>query len=118
MRKGKNMVLTFDDSTVEGVISASGAKHRVSTIDSSNFYDLGIVTNTVQAAVNNGVIVTLDNGSRWTVTGTSHLTKLTVASDATVTAAAGRSLTMTVNGTTTEIKPGTTYSGAIVLTAA
>ncbi|MET9382495.1 hypothetical protein ABZY09_15800 [Streptomyces sp. NPDC002928] len=118
MRKGKNMVLTFEDSTVEGVISASEAKHRVSTIDSSTFYELGIVTNTVRAAVNNGAIVRLNSGSTWTVTGTSYLTSLTVAADAAVKAPQGRTLTATVDGTATAVGPGTTLTGAITLTVA
>lgn len=118
MRKGKNMVLTFEDSTVEGVISASEAKHRVSTIDSSTFYELGIVTNTVRAAVNNGAIVRLNSGSTWTVTGTSYLTSLTVAADAAVKAPRGRTLTATVDGTATAVGPGTTLTGAITLTVA
>ncbi|MHA5053656.1 hypothetical protein [Streptomyces sp. SD15] len=116
MRNGKNMVLTFEESTVRGVLSASKAQHGVSTIDSSNFYELGQVTNTVQAAVNNGVIVQLNSGSAWTVTGTSHLTRLTVAADAAVKAPSGKSVTMTVDGTATAIEAGGTYSGAIVLT--
>ncbi|MER5750264.1 hypothetical protein [Streptomyces sp. NPDC002088] len=118
MRKGKNMVLTFEDSTVEGVISASEAKHRVSTIDSSTFYELGIVTNTVRAAVNNGAIVRLNSGSTWTVTGTSYLTSLTVAADAAVKAPQGRTLTATVDGTAAAVGPGTTLTGAITLTVA
>jgi hypothetical protein len=116
MRAGKNMVLTFEDSTVEGVISATKAEHRVSTIDSSNFYELGQVTNTVRAAVNNGVIVQLNSGSTWTVTGTSHLTRLTVATDAALRAANGKAVTMTVDGTQRAIEAGGDYSGAIVLT--
>ncbi|WP_406438110.1 hypothetical protein OHB14_55710 [Streptomyces sp. NBC_01613] len=118
MRNGKNMVLTFEDSKVEGVISATKAKHRVSSIDASTFYELGIVTNTVQAAVNNGAIVKLNSGSTWTVTGTSYLTALAVASDAAVRAPRGRSVTMTVDGTTTAITPGKSYTGAITLTVA
>ncbi|MFJ4787279.1 hypothetical protein [Streptomyces sp. NPDC088794] len=118
MRKGKNMVLTFEDATVEGVISATKAKHRVSSIDASTFYELGIVTNTAQAAVNNGAVVRLNSGSRWTVTGTSYLTALTLAADATVRAPRGKTVTMTVDGTTTAITPGTSHTGAITLTVA
>ncbi|MFF4353548.1 hypothetical protein [Streptomyces sp. NPDC001530] len=107
---------TYDDSTVQGVISATRAKHRVSTIDSSNFYELGEVTNTAQAAVNNGVIVQLNSGSTWTVTGASYLTKLTVAADAAVRAPGDTSLTMTVIGSATAIAAGGSYSGAILPT--
>ncbi|NUO40772.1 MAG: hypothetical protein HOV82_01920 [Streptomyces sp.] len=118
MRKGKNMVLTFEDTTVEGVISATRTKHRVPTIDASTFYELGIVTNTVQPAVNNGVVVSLGSGSTWTVTGTSYVTALTVAADAAVKAPRGKSLTVTVDGTATTVTPGRTYTGAITLTVA
>ncbi|MFJ9562281.1 hypothetical protein ACIRQQ_19795 [Streptomyces fuscichromogenes] len=118
MRNGKNMVLTFEGSRVEGVISATKAKHRVSSIDSSTFYELGIVTNTVQAAVNNGVVVKLDSGSTWTVTGTSYLTSLTLAADAAVRAPRGRTVKLTVDGTETAITAGSTYTGALTLTVA
>ncbi|MEU6350829.1 hypothetical protein ABZ896_16055 [Streptomyces sp. NPDC047072] len=118
MRKGKNMVLTFEDSTVEGVISATRTKHRVSSIDASTFYELGIVTNTVQAAVNNGAVVRLNSGSTWTVSGTSYLTSLTLAADAAVKAPRGKTVTLTVDGTATALTPGTTYTGALTLTVA
>ncbi|MFD8811640.1 hypothetical protein ACFV23_09170 [Streptomyces sp. NPDC059627] len=118
MRNGKNMVLTFEDSSVEGVISATRAKHRVSSIDSSTFYELGIVTNTVQAAVNNGVVVKLNSGSTWTVTGTSYLTSLTLAADAAVRAPRGKSVKLTVDGTETAITAGSGYTGALTLTVA
>ncbi|WP_329310565.1 hypothetical protein [Streptomyces sp. NBC_01262] len=116
MRKAKNLVLTFDGSRVEGVISATSAVHAVSTITSAEYRQLGEVTNTAQAAVNNGVIVTLGTGSSWKVTGTSHLTKLVLASDASVTAPRGKSVTLTVDGTATALTAGSTYSGALVLT--
>ncbi|MFD3583520.1 hypothetical protein [Streptomyces sp. NPDC058683] len=118
VRGGKNMVLTFEDSGVEGVISATRARHRVSSIDSSTFYELGIVTNTVQAAVNNGVVVRLNSGSTWTVTGTSHLTGLSLAADAAVRAPRGRTVKLTVDGTETALTAGSTYTGALTLTVA
>ena len=116
MRKAKNLVLTFDGSRIEGVISATSAVHAVSTITSAEYRQLGEVTNTAQAAVNNGVIVTLGTGSSWKVTGTSHLTKLVLASGASVTAPRGKSVSLTVDGTATAITAGSTYSGALVLT--
>jgi hypothetical protein len=116
MRKAKNLVLTFDGSRIEGVISATSAVHAVSTITSAEYRQLGEVTNTAQAAVNNGVIVTLGTGSSWKVTGTSHLTKLVLASDASVTAPRGKSVSMTVDGAATALTAGSTYSGALVLT--
>ncbi|MFI1032916.1 hypothetical protein [Streptomyces sp. NPDC020951] len=118
MRNGKNMVLTFTGSTVKGVISATTTRHRVASIDASTFYELGIVTNTVRPAVNNGAIVRLESGSVWTVTGTSYLTALTLAADAAVRAPRGKAVTLTVDGTPTTLTPGTTCTGALTLTVA
>ncbi|MCG7206716.1 hypothetical protein [Streptomyces arenae] len=116
--QGKNLVLDFTRSTVEGVISASTAVHNVSTINKANFDQLGVVNNTPSAVVNNGVIVTLGSGSTWTVTGTSYLSSLTLASDAAVKAPRGKKVTLTVDGTATEIKAGSAYTGAVTLTVA
>lgn len=116
MRTGKNMVLTFDGSVVKGQISSATAKHRVSTISSANYRELGEVTNTPAAAVNNGTIVDLTGGSVWTVTGTSYLTKLTVGNDATIQGTHGKRVQMTVDGVKTSITPGATYTGTIKLT--
>jgi hypothetical protein len=54
-------------------------------------------------------------GETWVVSGITNLTKLTVARDATVKAAEGYSLTMTVDNVETGINPGN-YSGNVVLT--
>lgn len=116
IRGGLNMVLNFSSSKVEGVISATLTEHSVTTIDSSNWWELGNVSNTPQAAINNGAIVSLASGSQWTVTGTSYLTSLTLDATSSVSAEGfGKSVTMTVDGTTTAIKAGNTYTGAIVL---
>jgi hypothetical protein len=113
---GKNMVLTFDNSKITGVISATRTAHAQSTITSADYKQLGVVSNTVTPVVNNGVIVTLGDRSAWTVTGTSYLSRLTVAAGAELTAPAGKSVAMTVDGVPTPIVPGTTYTGAVVLT--
>jgi hypothetical protein len=117
MRGDLNMVLNFDGGSVEGVISATLAVHDVDTIDASNWWELGKVVNTPQAAINNGAIVSLANGARWTVTGTSYLTSLTLDATSSVTARGfGKSVTLTVDGTRTALRPGATYTGALVLT--
>jgi hypothetical protein len=116
MRGTENMVLTFNNSHINGVISASQTQHHISTITSAQYLQLGEVTNTTQSVINNGVIVNLSSGSRWTATGTSYLSKLVVASNAAVTAPLGHTVTMTVNGTSTPIVPGNTYTGSIVVT--
>jgi flagellar basal body rod protein FlgF len=73
------------------------------------------VIDTPRTAVNNGVIVTLTNGSRWTVTGTSYLTSLTIDEGSTITAPKGNKVTMMVDGVVKTIEPGG-YKGKIVLT--
>ncbi|MFT4009646.1 MAG: hypothetical protein QM655_06335 [Nocardioidaceae bacterium] len=114
--QGKNLVLSFVDSTVTGLISASTAKHRVSSIDFSNYEELGVVTNTASEVVNNGVIVTLSGTSRWTVTGTSYLSSLTLTDSAQVRNRRGRAATITVDGVAVTPVAGTTYTGSIVVT--
>ena len=64
-----------------------------------------------------GYVVSLDEKSLWTVTGTSYLTSLTIARGAAVAAPHGKALTMTVDGKETAPAPGT-YIGEIVLTVA
>ncbi|MFT4084959.1 MAG: hypothetical protein QM638_20445 [Nocardioides sp.] len=109
-RDDQNMALTFTDSTVKGVISASVTAHSVSSISSTEYQQLGRVSNTTSAAVNNGVIVSLVS-STWKPTDVSYLTSLTLDEDSKV-----KGATMTVDGTATTIEAGTTYTGAIVVT--
>jgi hypothetical protein len=54
-------------------------------------------------------------GSSWTVEKTTQLNSLTIAEGATLAAPKGYSLTMTVDGVETTIRPGT-YKGKVVLT--
>jgi hypothetical protein len=128
----RNMALTFVNADITGVISASTAKHPLSTIEypigvdevtglpyineghEKDYKYLGVVTNTPSKAINNGVIVSLDADSSWTLTGTSYLTSLTLEEGSVVAGLYGAEVTMTVNGVETAIAPGA-YSGAIVL---
>ncbi len=110
---GQNLVLKFENSKIQGVISASTVKHHKNTISSEDYKLLGEVTNTPCSAVNNGVIVTLKH-STWTITGVSYLTSLTLSADSTIAATNHATVVMSVNGVPTPIKPGL-YDGAIVL---
>lgn len=111
----RNLKVTLDGSTLTGQVSASTVKH-VGKVTEANYQELGHVTNTASAAINNGVLVELKNSSKWTVTETSYLTGLTVGTGCSVSAPAGKTLTMTVDGVATPIAAGQTYTGAIVLT--
>jgi hypothetical protein len=116
MRGNLNLVLKFSSSQVAGVITATLAEHHTGTIDSGNWYELGVVSNTPQAAINNGVIVSLTDHSAWTVTGTSYLTALSLDATSVLRAPAGRTLDVRVDGSAVSVEPGATYSGAIVIT--
>jgi hypothetical protein len=118
----KNLMLTFSNAGITGVISAADALHYYNgkyfpKIGKSDFKAFSAVVNMPSPAVNNGVIVTLTNGSKWTVTGTSYLTKLVVEKGASVAASSGRALSMTVDGgqPITSIPAGE-YKGNIVIT--
>lgn len=114
--QGQNLVLTFADTRVAGIISASRAVHLESPIGFANYDQLGVVTNTAQPVVNNGVIVTLSAGSVWTVTGTSYLSSLTVSADSSVVTVDGGTPKVTVNGTAVTVSPGSSHTGAITVT--
>jgi hypothetical protein len=122
VNSSRNLGLTFSNSKITGVITASDARHyyngkyypRIGVSDMAVF---NRVKNTPGPAVNNGVIVTLANGSRWTVTGTSYLTKLIIEGGSSVTPPSGKTMTMTVNnGSPVADIPAGTYSGNIVIT--
>jgi hypothetical protein len=110
----RNLVLTFENASITGVITASTAVHKQSTIAAPDYKQIGAITNTAASPVNNGVIVSLTKGSTWVVTGTSYLTSLDLGMGCTLTAPAGYSLTLTLGGKPMLIKPGT-YIGRIVL---
>lgn len=113
---GLNMVLRFrGGASLTGAISSTLAVHTVSPISSKNWSDLGEVTNTPEAAVNNGALVSLTGHSHWTATGTSYLTRLRVDAGSTITAPSGKSLTVTVDGTPVSLRTGHTYTGDIEL---
>jgi len=112
----KNLDLKFAGARVNGIISAATAvyKEGVAIIDAVNSKELNAVTQTAREPVNNGVIVSFDKDSVWTVAGTSYLTSLTIADGAKITAPKGYSVTMTVDGAAKAIKTGA-YKGNIVL---
>ncbi|MFJ8493515.1 hypothetical protein ACIRBZ_34995 [Streptomyces sp. NPDC094038] len=116
MRAGRNMALSFDASAVTGVLSASASRHAIDTITSAEYAQLGHVTDSARPVVNNGVLVALTAGAEWTVTRTSYLGRPTLSADSAVTAPAGSTVSMAVDGEPAAIEPGGDHSGAITLT--
>jgi hypothetical protein len=74
-----------------------------------------MLTTAVAVYADSEGVPTLTAGSKWVVAKTTSLNTLTIPDGASVTAADGHSLTMTVDGIGTAITPGT-YKGKVVLT--
>jgi hypothetical protein len=111
-----DMTVTLQNATLTGAISTSVAS-PLSGVETSKatFKTIGEVKNTVgHSARGNALKVSLGLGSKWVVNKSSYLTGLTIAVGASVQAAKGLSVTMSVNGVVTAINAGT-YGGKIVL---
>ena len=113
----KNLGVELKNARVTGVISAAGQAYRdgLTRITEDNRLEMSNVRQWAQAPVNNGVCVSLDADSAWTVTGDSWITALTLADGALLAAPEGKTLTMTVNGVKTPAAAGQ-YAGVIHLT--
>ena len=75
---------------------------------------MGVVTNQISPVVNNGVIVSIDGKSRWTVTGKGYISALHIDPGAKIAGAEGKTVKMTVDGVETAVAAGD-YKGAIVI---
>jgi hypothetical protein len=113
---GSSMGFTPKTDAKGNYVIAGSKKYDLNegAIIEKNATYLGDLINKPAPAVNNGVIVTLKDGTVWTVTGTSYLTCLTV-DNSSITAPEGSKVGMTVDGKKTEIKSGQTYTGNIVI---
>ncbi len=112
----KNLDVRLVSAHLTGVISAATAAYGdgITTITKENCEELSNITQTPAKPVNNGVIVTIDGNSTWTVTGRSYITKLTIEAGAAVKGIDGKAVSMTVDGTDTAVEPGV-YTGLIEL---
>ena len=54
-----NLVLNFDNSAVTGTITAASARHVKNPITPAGYLMLAEVVNAPEAAINNGVVVSL-----------------------------------------------------------
>ncbi len=108
-----NMAVNFDNASITGVITAAAATHLQEElyINAEDYKLFGVLEHTPCPAVNNGVLVSLTNGSVWTVTGDSYLTSLTTDATAVIEGV------VTVNGQVVDTSIGGTWVGDIVVTA-
>jgi hypothetical protein len=124
---GQNIVLHFNNSKVDGIISSGTTKHNINIILKSmtikdadyekngvrygNRNNLGDVTTTPSKTVNNGVIVYLEKGSNWKVKDTSYISKLVVSPDSKVEG------TIKADSSTKSPDGSTIYVGVVVVKA-
>ena len=111
-----NMILTLDNVKLEGVISASRAQHAVKKISGSNRKEIYQVYDTPCPVVNNGVVLTLKNGTEWTVIGHNYLSALHVDETSVIKTPDGCDVQLIVNGQEIPYAPGD-YVGDIFLAA-
>ena len=109
-----NLSVSLNNASLTGRITASKAKHRVEKIDKTNCEELGEVVNTPRPALNNGVIVSIDSKSVWTIPGICYLTKLTIEPGAAIFGPDESTVCLKVDGQETVLNPGE-YVGSIVL---
>lgn len=117
LRGPKNLGLELIHTAITGTISSALQAYRdgLKVITEDCRMELTNITQTPAPTVNNGVVVTLDKDSVWTVTGTNYITALNLASGAIVAAPAGKTLSVTVDGAPVQLTSGS-YTGKIVLT--
>lgn len=101
----------YDENGQLVVIGKEKLTPALGCITSKDATALGGLSNAAAPTVNNGVWVSLQEGSVWTPVGTSYLTRLEVA--------AGSSIqgSVTVDGKAVTPEAGTVYTGAIAVTA-
>jgi len=116
LRSPKNLGINMKNARIKGIVSSAVQEYPegVTEITPENWLDISNVTQTAALTVNNGVILSLDGDSIWTITGTSYISALTLAPGARVETVDGRTLKMTVNAKETPVAPGT-YTGDIVI---
>lgn len=113
---GHALNLTLDSASLEGRITTSVATPRSGHETSrERFMEVGDVVNApTPAGADHRLNVSLLNGARWTVTGTSHVSRLSLAEGAHLAAPAGARLELRVNGRLLPLAAGV-YEGAVEL---
>ncbi len=116
MHGPRNLDVNLKNAKVTGVMSSATAAFRegLTMIDVRNCEELNSVTQTPAETINNGVLVTMDATSVWTVTGDCYITSLIMEEGAVLNGKDGKSVKMTVDGKEVPVAAGT-YTGKIKL---
>jgi hypothetical protein len=110
-----DVIINFENAAITGAITTA-LTSPVGKPSYEKYYLIGEMKSSYCATDDEyGMKVSLDKESSWVVDETSYLTGLTISDGAVITAPEGSSVTMTVDGIETGIKPGD-YRGKIVLT--
>jgi hypothetical protein len=110
-----DFILDFQNCTVTGAISTGTVYHPQGMPSEATWWRIGLVEHTLGPNdEETGIKAAFDGASKWVVTKTSCLNALTIAEGAQVVAAAGKTLTATLNGEAIELKPGK-YEGKLIL---
>ena len=117
----QNLSLYLDRTDYAGAVT-TGIQYHKNVKPGEKIYpdqaqEVGNVGITPAGDFCNGIIVTLENGSTWTVTGQSHVTGIVIGEGCQVKAPVGKTLAVTVDGRPAELKPGR-YAGDIAITLA
>ncbi|MCD8116028.1 MAG: hypothetical protein LUE21_02750 [Oscillospiraceae bacterium] len=110
----KNLGVNAVNAHITGVISSATQSYPegVTEITPDNWFDISNITQEAAKPVNNGVVVSLDQNSSWTVTGKSYITRLILAEGAQLKGCDGRGVSVSVNGKKVDAAPGE-YVGMI-----
>ncbi len=112
-----NLVVNLIHSGLEGIVSSAKQHYRegLRFIEETTREELSHVIQTPAPTVNNGVLVSVDSTSSWTVTGTCYITALHIEEGGVVAAPSGSQLCAVLNGEPVDLVPGD-YTGKLVLT--
>jgi hypothetical protein len=116
------MRVNFAATQITGAVStavgehARGPKGEELTLQTPQLYQLigEQSEHPAQVPAGHPVEVRLDSASRWLISKTSYLTRLTLEPGATVVAPPGKSLTLKIDGIRKALQPGS-YKGKVVL---
>lgn len=106
----QNLELTLDNAQVTGLITATFAQHEKAELYPEDWQMIGVVENTPEPVINNGVLLTMENSAVWNVTGECYISALTMDESSTLNG------DLWVDGEKVDTANGGGWTGNIVVT--